>query len=312
MNFYPNSNARSLGSGRSSLYGLIVSDITNPFFPELVKSFEDIAAAHGQEVLIANTNYDPERMKHCVTRMLQRKVDGVAVMTSEMDDKLIEVLNRRDVPLVFMDYGRPGPGMSCTRIDYSAGIEMAMHHLTSLQHHRIAFISGPLRLASARIRYEAYMDSTLRDHLDANLNLIEEGTHGVEGGKAAMERIFASGARPTAVVGSNDLTAIGAMGAIFDRGLRIPEDISVIGFDDIQLSAYTMPPLTTVALPRVEIANAAFRALFYARDPDADKRPQGQEQAFHPKLVIRKSTGPAPHETDTEAASVEGDAHSKM
>ena len=296
LHFYPNTNARALGSGRSSLYGLIISDITNPFFPELVKSFEDIAVAHGQEVLIANTNYDPERMNNCVTRMLQRKVDGVAVMTSEMDDKLIEVFSRRGVPLVFLDTGKPGPGMSCIRIDYSAGIEMAMHHLTGLGHHRIAFISGPLRLASARMRHRAYMASTLRDHLDANPDLIQEGTHGVEGGKAAMERIFASDARPTAVLGSNDLTAIGAMGAIFDRGLRIPQDISVIGYDDIQLCAYTMPPLTTVALPRIEIANAAFRALYNIRDTDANNRPEGQEHPLYPTFVIRKSTGPAPCE----------------
>lgn len=294
LHFYPNSNARSLGSGRSSLYGLIVSDITNPFFPELVKSFEEIAAAHGQEVLIANTNYDPERMKHCVTRMLQRKVDGVAVMTSEMDDKLIEVFSRRGVPLVFLDSVKAGPGMSCVKIDYSAGVEMAMKHLTSLGHHRIAFISGPLRLASARMRYQAFMDSTLREHLDSNPNLIQEGTHGVEGGKAAMERIFASGARPTAVLGSNDLTAIGAMGAIFDRGLSVPRDISVIGYDDIQLSAYIMPPLTTVALPRNEIANAAFRALFKGRETEGPKRAEGQEQSLNPTFVIRKSTGPAP------------------
>lgn len=296
LNFYPNTNARALGSGRSSLYGLIISDITNPFFPELVKAFEDIAVAHGQEVLIANTNYDPERLNHCVARMMQRKVDGVAVMTSEMDDQLIEVFSRRGVPLVFLETGRPGPRISCIGIDYSAGIELAMHHLTGLGHHRIAFISGPLRLASARMRHQAYMESTLRDHLDANPNLIQEGTHGVEGGKAAMERIFASGARPTAVLGSNDLTAIGAMGAIADRGLRIPEDISVIGFDNIQLSAYTMPPLTTVALPRAEIANAAFRALFNARGADADMRPPAQDLAIHPTFVTRKSTAAAPHE----------------
>ena len=142
--------------------------------------------------------------------------------------------------------------------------------------------------------FRAYMESTLRDHLDANPNLIQEGTHGVEGGKAAMERIFASGARPTAVLGSNDLTAIGAMGAIFDRGLRIPEDISVIGYDNIQLCAYTMPPLTTVSLPRLEIANAAFRALFDPREAGPSKRPEGQEHKLHPTFVIRKSTGPAP------------------
>lgn len=294
LNFYPNTNARALGSGRSSLYGLIISDITNPFFPELVKSFEDIAVVHGQEVLIANTNYDPERMKICVTRMLQRKVDGVAIMTSEMDEGLIEVFSGRHIPLVFLDTGTPAPGVSCVRIDYSAGVDAAMSHFIGLGHQRIAFISGPMRLASARMRYKAYMENTARDHLDANPELIQEGNHRVDGGHDAMNRILNSGARPTAVLASNDLTAIGAMGAIAEAGLRVPQDISVIGFDDIQLSAFTMPPLTTVSLPRAEIANAAFRALLNARQSDAAKPLDGEEHLVRPTFVLRKSTGPAP------------------
>lgn len=296
LNFYPDTNARALGSGRSSLYGLIISDITNPFFPELVKSFEDIAVQHGQEVLIANTNYDPERMKICVRRMLQRKVDGVAVMTSEMDDHLIEDFSRRNVPLVFLDTGTPALGVSCVRIDYSAGIDAAMDHLIKLGHHRIAFISGPMRLSSARMRYMAFMKSTARDHLDDNPKLIEEGNHRVDGGHEAMQRILASGARPTAVLASNDLTAIGAMGAIAEAGLRVPEDISVAGYDDIQLSAFTMPPLTTVSLPRAEIANAAFHALLSAKQSDAPRPVRGEEHMVLPKLVVRKSTGPAPQQ----------------
>lgn len=294
LNFYPNTNARALGSGRSSLYGLIISDITNPFFPELVKSFDDIAVMHGQEVLIANTNYDPERMKICVTRMLQRKVDGVAIMTSEMDDRLVEVFSRRQIPLVFLDTGSPAPGVSCVRIDYSAGIDAAVHHLIEYGHRRIAFISGPMRLASARMRYKAFMESTARDNLDANPNLIQEGNHRVNGGREAMKRILDSGAQPTAVMASNDLTAIGAMGAITEAGLCVPEDISVVGYDDIQLSAYTMPPLTTVSLPRTEIANAAFRALLNAQQVDAKKTMQGEEHTVRPTFVRRKSTGPAP------------------
>jgi LacI family transcriptional regulator len=294
LNFYPDTNARALGSGRSSLYGLIISDITNPFFPELVKSFEDIAVVHGQEVLVANTNYDPERMKVCVSRMLQRKVDGVAIMTSEMDDRLLEVFSRRHVPLVFLDTGTPSPGVSCVRIDYSAGIDAAMSHLISLGHQRIAFISGPMRLTSARIRYKAFMESSVRDHLDEDANLIREGNHRVDGGRVAMKSILESGARPTAVLASNDLTAIGAMGAIAEAGLRVPQDISVIGFDDIQLSAFTMPPLTTVSLPRAEIANAAFRALLNARHSNKTKPVQGEENLVQPTFVLRKSTGPAP------------------
>src|ERR1700759_3761572 len=103
LGFYPNTNARALGSGRSGLYGLIISDITNPYFPELVKAFEDIAVEHGQDVLIANTDYDPKRMETCVIRMLQRKVDGVAIMTSEMEERLIRNFSTRQIPVVFMD-----------------------------------------------------------------------------------------------------------------------------------------------------------------------------------------------------------------
>jgi DNA-binding LacI/PurR family transcriptional regulator len=297
LNFYPDTNARALGSGRSNLFGLIISDITNPFFPELVKAFEDVVVAHGREVLIANTNYDPARMAICVQRMLQRRVDGVAIMTSEMDDHLVKDFSKRHIPLVFLDSAEAGPGVSCVRIDYTAGIEIAVNHLIELGHNRIAFISGPMRLASARMRYKAFMESKVRDHLDDNPDLIQEGNHQVDGGHAAMQKILASKARPTAVLASNDLTAIGAMGAIAEAGLRVPEDISVIGYDDIQLSAFTMPPLSTVKLPRAEIANAAFRALQSAKEADQTTPLIGKDHLIRPTFVLRKSTGPAPQET---------------
>src|ERR1700761_3542288 len=119
IGFYPNTNARALGSGRSSLYGLIISDITNPFFPELVKSFEDVAVQYGQEVLVANTNYDPHRMEVCVSRMLQRKVDGVAIMTSEMDEHLITEFHSREIPLIFLDTGTAKDLTSNIAVDYA-------------------------------------------------------------------------------------------------------------------------------------------------------------------------------------------------
>jgi LacI family transcriptional regulator len=297
LNFYPNTNARALGSGRSSLYGLIISDITNPFFPELVKAFEDIAVVHGKEVLIANTDYDPERMKHCVTRMLGRKVDGVAIMTSEMDDSLLEIFGRRNIPLVLLDTATPAAGVSCVQIDYQSGVDDAMEHLTSLGHRNIAFISGPLQLASARTRFQAFQKSSAQQHLNKNPILIQEGNHRVDGGHDAMQRILESGARPTAVFASNDLTAIGAMGAIGEFGLRVPRDISVIGFDDIQLSAYTMPPLTTVRLPRAEIANAAFRALLNAQTPGETNPGPGESHPITPELILRKSTAPVRQST---------------
>jgi DNA-binding LacI/PurR family transcriptional regulator len=294
LNFYPDISARTLGSGRSGLYGLIISDITNPYFPELVKAFEDIAVEHGQEVLIANTDYDPKRMEACVVRMLQRKVDGVAIMTSEMEDRLIHKFSHRQIPMVFMDTPKGVKGVSTVRVDYAAGVKQAIEHLFAFGHHRIAFISGPLGLSSAKVRAQAFTKSLRRHGLTGEPHLMQEGDHRVEGGHAAMQRILTSGKRPTAVLASNDLTAIGAMGAIHEAGLRIPEDISVIGFDDIGLSAYTHPALTTLHVPRRELAAASFRSLFRGRDKIAGKAAEKREHVIQPRLVVRGSTAQAP------------------
>ena len=295
LNFYPNTNARALGSGRSSLYGLIISDITNPFFPELVKAFEDIAVEHKQEVLIANTDYDSGRMEHCVSRMLQRKVDGVAIMTSEMDDRLIDVFSRRNVPLVFLDAVTTRPGVNVIRIDYASGIAIGLEHLVALGHRHIGFISGPLSLASARTRQRAFTDGLKAHGLVVDESLLETGNHRVDGGHAAMHRILARAARPTAIFASNDLTAIGAMGAIHEHGLHIPADISVIGYDDILLSAYTRPALTTLGIPRTEIAATAFRSLFHrSHEGENGASAVGREHFIQPTFVQRSSTGPAP------------------
>lgn len=288
LKFYPNTWARALGSGRSSLYGLIISDITNPFFPELVKSFEDIAVEHGQEVLVANTNYDPARMEICVRRMLQRKVDGVAVMTSEMDEEHITEFHNREIPLVFLDTGSVQKLVSNIVVDYAAGIDAAIEHIVSLGHTDIAFIAGPARLTSARIRREAFIACLERKGM--NGSFLEQGNHQVGGGHDAMARLLSATTRPTAVLASNDMTAIGALGAIHESGLRVPEDISVIGFDDIHISSFTQPALTTVKLSRGEIAQIAFRALYSIRQEGE----QGSEYAVSPELVVRKSTGPAP------------------
>ena len=291
LKFYPNTNARALGSGRSSLYGLIISDITNPFFPELVKSFEDVAVQHGLEVLIANTNYDKHRTEQCVTRMLQRKVDGVAIMTSEMDEHLIEEFSSREIPLVFLDTGVVQKGISNIAIDYAAGVDAAVEHLRRLGHKSIAFISGPSDLTSAQVRRKAFLASMKRKGLRPAKDLVEEGNHRMDGGHNAMKRLLRKAARPTAVLASNDMSAIGAMGAILEHGLKVPDDISVIGFDDIAMSEYTQPPLTTVRLPRGQIAKLAFRALHGTRNAATVK---GAEYRIEPELVPRKSTGPVP------------------
>ena len=291
LNFYPNTNARSLGSGRSGLFGLIISDITNPFFPGLVKAFEDFALESGQEVLIANTNYDLKRMNDCVTRFLQRKVEGVAIMTSEMDEQALAGFSRRSIPLVFLDSQRMGSHIRCVQVDYAAGMEMAFDHLIALGHRKIGFLTGPLALKSASVRYAAFLEIRERRKLVMRPGLIQEANHHVDGGHAAMRRLLDQGERPTAMIASNDLTAIGAISAINHFGLRVPQDISIVGFDDISFSAFTSPPLTTISLPGTEIARAAFRALLASKDSSGRKRDAlVNPQIITPSLVVRSST----------------------
>ena len=287
--YYPNTHARTLGTGKSHIYGMIISDIENPFFPELVKCFERIAVEHGHEVLIANTDYRPERMEICVRRMLERKVDGVAIMTSEMDTELIQMLSGRGIPIVFLDTGVVGEKISDVSLDYGSGVDQAIDHLTLLGHRRIAFVSGPDNLASARIRLEAFRNSLKRKQLECCQDYIRVGNHRFDGGYAAMLEVLKLPVRPTAVLASNDLTAIGIMGAVYAAGLRVPGDVSVVGFDDIALSSFVSPPLTTIRLSRADIAEFAFATLYAASQRGENK---GVAHIVRAELVIRQSTTP--------------------
>ena len=287
LRYYPNSQARSLVSGRSRILGLIVSDITNPFFPELIKGFEDVAIANNYEILISSTNYDSARMALCVRRMLERKVEGVAIMTSEMDNHLVDQLAHRNVPMVFLDVGPTGEGMSRVVVDYAMGVNAAVEHLLSLGHRRIGFISGPLALKSARIRRSAFLRALSRYGIDQDKRLIEEGDHTVEGGFKAMARMLASRCSPTAVLASNDLTAIGTMRAVRRAGLSVPRDISVVGFDDIRLAEFTEPPLTTVHLPLTDLAEHAFHALLRDLDEQGGAK---SDCKLETRLIVREST----------------------
>jgi len=289
LQYYPNSQARSLRSGRSRIVGLIVSDITNPFFPELVKGFEDVAARHGYDILVSSTNYDSARMAVCVRRMLERKVDGVAIMTSEMDDHLIEQLAHRKVPMVFLDTGPQGENISNIVVDYGMGINEAVEHLVALGHRRIGFVSGPPGLKSAQVRRTAFLQALDRYAILEDEALLQEGNHKVDGGLEAMQRMLEQTDAPTAVLASNDLTAIGMLSALRRAGLVVPRDISVVGFDDIWLAQFTEPPLTTVRLGQNELAEKAFRALL----ADVGAAPKGAAQpdcTMETHLVVRQTT----------------------
>lgn len=290
LGYYPNTQARALVSGRSRMFGLILSDIVNPFFPELVKSFEFAAIHRGYEVIVANTDYSSERMRVCVRRMIERKVDGVAIMTSEIDLPVLDELSHRRLPIVFLDVGKVNALTSNIRVDYSKGIAEAVQHIVSLGHRRIGFISGPLAFKSARTRRSAFLKCIEVHGISDRQRIIVEGNHRVDGGEAAMAKLLGLPAPPTAVLASNDLTAIGALRAISRAGLRVPDDISVVGFDDIELSQYTQPPLTTIRLSRDELGRKACDALYESVE---GRRDTGQEIKVSTNLVLRESTASA-------------------
>lgn len=290
LHYYPNTQARSLVSGRSRILGLIVSDITNPFFPELVASFEDAALRQGFDVLVTSSNYNPQRMAHSVRRMIERKVEGIAIMTSEMDQRLTGQLSRRQVPLVFLDVGIPSETISNIVVDYAGGIEQAVTHLVGLGHQDIAFVSGPPDLKSAEERRSSFVQSMKsRGLLRAAGPVIIQADHKVTGGMPAGQELLRLDKRPTAVIGSNDLTAIGMLRVFRAAGLSVPADLSVVGFDDIWLAEYTDPPLTTVRLSRTEIAEAACAALL--SDLGVSGRTGvDRERRLSTELVVRATT----------------------
>ena len=291
LGYVPNTQARALGSGRSGMLGLVVSEITNPFFPELIQGFEDVAIENGFEILISSTNYDPKRMEVCIRRLLERKAEGVAILTFGIEQPLFEQLAERNIPLVFVDDGPDRPGVSLLKVDYGHGIRQGVQHLAALGHRKIGFISGPMRLNSARSRSEAFLRALEECGIAARPEWHVEGDHTLEGGIQAMEKILECVNRPSAVMCSNDMTAIGVLHKAFRVGLRVPADLSVIGYDDIQMAKVTIPPLTSIQMSRVDLAKAAVKAL--KAHIIEGGNPQ-REYKIDTHLVVRESTAYPP------------------
>ena len=289
LDYFPNTQARALVSGRSKIFGLIISEITNPFFPELLQGFEDVAVENGYEILVSSTNYDTKRMYQCIRRMIERKVDGVAIMTFGIEAPLLDQLAKRNVPLVFIDVGPESPDTSVLKVDYHHGIRQGVQHLAGLGHRNIAFISGPLHLHSAQSRAAAFSHSLKECGIPSLPKWLVEGDHTLEGGIAAMEKLLATNPRPTAVMCSNDMTAIGVLHKLYRSGLRVPDDVSVIGFDDIHIAQVTIPPLTTIRMSRFSLARSAFAALrAHVENPEASTLQR--EYPIQTDLIVREST----------------------
>ena len=293
LNYFPNSHARTLVSGRSRLLGIIVENITNPFFPELIQSFEEIAVANGYEILVSSSNSDPVILANCVRRMLERKVDGVAVLSFGAEEPVLDQLVHHDVPIVLAEFRLGDPKVSTILMDYNTGIREGVNHLAKLGHRRIAFLAGPHKLHSAITRENDFRTAMEAAGLAIDKKWIIECDHTLKGGVAGFGKLLALEPRPTAIMCSNDMTAIGVLRAVYMGGLRVPDDVSVVGLDDIDFAEFTLPPLTTIRLSRADLARAAFEALRQQAEDPSNPKIQ-REFLVSTSLVVRGSTGVPP------------------
>ena len=286
LGYSPNTAARSLVMGRSSMVGLIVPDIGNPFFPEITKSFQDAARLSGLETIVMNTNYDLQRTRDTVDRLVSLQVPGAAFLTSQVDPAIRLALSAKGICAVYLDHGVAGPHISGIAIDYAHGIQAAVAHLLELGHRRIGFIGGPANGAAAKLRKFAFLDCA-SSRTDIEVRVVDSD-FSVQGGYFSCSKLL-NDFPATAVMAANDMMAIGAMHCAYDRKIAVPSEISIVGFDDITFAQFTQPALTTVAVPRQDIGRLAFQSLWSLV---SDSSRAGMEYEVKTGLVVRQTTAP--------------------
>lgn len=302
LDYRPSVLARSLVSKRTHTVSLLISDVGNPFYPEVIHGVENMAFSHGYNVFLCNTNYDLERAMQFVHSSVDRQVDGVLLMSSSMSDEIVIELAEHQIPTVLLDWelGTIEGTVATIQVDFESGIRAAADHLIGLGHRCIAHVSGPLHLQTSRTRRDIFLDQLARQGIDPSQVKVVEGNFRVNGGCAALDQLLSERHPPTAVFTGNDLSALGIIWSARAYGIRIPHGLSVIGLDDIQLAAQVTPALSTVALPRFEIGTTAMRMLLelIADSEHAGGKPDSPlHEVVHTRLVVRKSTAPPSQKT---------------
>src|ERR1700693_2131177 len=288
LNYYKNVHARRLATGQSDLFGLVISEIANPYFPEIIRGFQASAWDRGFDVLLFNTEYQQVRTESVIRKLIESDVRGVAIMTSSLDKRATAELTAAGVGVVFCNLGAPERLISNISIDYQRGISQAIEHVVALGHRRAAIIAGPGNNRTA---------ITIRHALVTGLNErklnpfpVIECNYRVDSGASAVRAVLSQPERPTVIFCGSDLIAMGAMKALEEEGVQVPDDVSVVGIDDISFAFLARPPLTTISVPRERLGEIAFEALEKVLKL---KRRKGAEYYLETELVVRRSTASA-------------------
>jgi LacI family transcriptional regulator len=289
LKYHPNLHARNLAGGKSRTFGMIVSNLENPFFFDVFKAAEEGARAKGFEIFLANTDYNPEQLARNIHLMLGRRVAGLALVISETNPDVIQELSELDIPVVFYDVGSPQHNISNITVNYGKGIERVVHYLRELGHKRMAFVSHHSTLGPLSIREHVFSETVAEFASSIDWKIVAS-TDGVEGGRQATRQILASDLNPTAILCVNDFMALGVLHELREAGVRVPQDISVTGFDNIKLAEISYPPLTTLHIPRDRIGQLMVQVL---TGPATSSETTGRKILIDPEFVVRSSTGAA-------------------
>lgn len=283
LRWVPNGSAATLRAGRATLVGLIVPDIRNPFFTEVARGAEDLAAANGEAIVICNTDWLLSNERRALEALARQRVRGVIINPAGEDERYLEWLTSRGIALVLLDHRRSAGLVSSVVVDDVLGGRLAAEHLLELGHRRIALVNGPVTIPQCEDRRLGLVAALTDAGLDPGLDLVEVEVEAMDApsGLAAVEELFV-GASPTAVFCANDLLAIGVIHGLRKRRLRTPGDVAVIGYDDVELAAMTDPPLTTIHQPTYELGATAYELLVGGAAPE--------QRLFSPHLVRREST----------------------
>ena len=289
LKYSPSAVARSLKVNTTKSIGMIVTTSESPYFAEIIHAVEDHCYRQSYSLFLCNTQNDPEKIKNHLDMLAKKRVDGLLVMCSEYTSHSLDILsNAADIPMVVMDWG-PNTDTDVIEDNSFTGGYIATKHLIDCGHKAIGLIAGELDKTTARTRYEGFVKAMNEANLPIHENWIMEGFFEPEDGYECMNKILVQDNLPTAVFCCNDVMALGAISAITEKGLRVPDDISIIGYDNIHSSRFYAPPLTTIHQSKSRLGAQAVNLLFERianKDNDSHEK---HRIAIHPELVLRKS-----------------------
>lgn len=306
LGFRPNDLARGLLSRKSRTIGLVIPDISNPYYPELALGVETTAAEHGYSVVFCNTGRSVEKLEQYVDVLLQKRADGIILAGGGTQSKQAsQVLS--DFELAVALVGRHSLPFPSVQIDNRKAAKEATSHLLDLGHRKVAFISGPPSLTSAQDRLFGYREAMTERGIELDDRLVHEGDFQTHSGYSAAMTLLQGEPRPTAIFAANDRMALSAISAAVDLGFNVPRDLCVVGFDDTELASQIRPSLTTVAVPAYEMGKSVMKLLLDELNGEEVTQPVW----LPAELVVRESTGPATedgwqgaHDTEEEHPSM--------